>query len=96
MSRTFIFTNRMRKGDYVLMPSKAPNVGYFVGVISGDYVYRQEIEPNLTRPVEWKGSVDKGAFDTESKNSMGSLLTVFEIHGTDSFYKTIDRFQSMR
>ena len=96
MSRVFIFTNRMRIGDYVLMPTKTSNGGYNVGVISGNFVYSQGIEPNLTRLVEWKGILDKDAFDADSKNSMGSLLPVFEIHGTDGFYETISRIQGRR
>lgn len=55
---------------------------YLVGTISGDYKYLPNVVGDYphVRKVEWQGQVSRDDILTTSKNSLGSVLTLFSIN----------------
>jgi restriction system protein len=53
---------------------------YWIGEITSDYEYSTSIEdyPHVRR-VNWKKSISRDSLSTTSKNSLGSILTIFKI-----------------
>ena len=75
----FRFLNEFNVGDYVITYNPGERV-YWIGRISSEY-YRSEgsIEYFNQRKVEWKGQVSRDDLSTSTKNSLGSIATIFEV-----------------
>ena len=77
------FREEIAIGDLVVMPvSGSHRRSLAIGEITGPYHYRPTEKPGLrhTRPVEWKRkNVDRDTIKSDLRDSMGSLLTVFEL-----------------
>lgn len=52
---------------------------YHLGTVTGDYAYHPEYGSELvhTRPVKWEKGISRDLLSVESKNSLGSISTVF-------------------
>ena len=52
---------------------------YHLGTVTGDYVYHPEYDPELvhTRSVRWEKEVSRDVLSAESKNTLGSISTIF-------------------
>ncbi len=75
------FANVMRVGDQVLTYDPDQRK-YHVGSISGDYLYQNdEVEDDLInqRSVNWRDTVLRDSLSVQTKNSLGSSLTIFEV-----------------
>ncbi len=57
---------------------------YHLGTVTGDYVYHPEYDPELkhTRTVNWESEIPRDVLTPESKNSLGSISTIFCISST--------------
>jgi len=79
------FTTEMSAGDDIVTydPSQRE---YLVGKITGDYRYDKDVfsDYHQLRTVSWSGKVDRDALSAGAKNSLGSVLTLFE-PGCDVF-----------
>lgn len=53
---------------------------YLVGTIKGEYCYAPDQEYPHTRKVEWLGPIERDSLKVASKNSLGSLLALFQIN----------------
>ncbi|GDY34038.1 CBS domain-containing protein [Gandjariella thermophila] len=77
------FREEIAIGDLVVMPvTRSGRRRLAVGTVTGPYHYRATSAPGFrhTRPVEWKRSdIDRDAVQPDLRDSMGSLLTVFEL-----------------
>lgn len=52
---------------------------YHLGIVTGDYVYHPEYDPELghTKAVKWNREVSRDVLSAGTKNSLGSISTVF-------------------
>lgn len=77
-NRAFRFT--IQTGDLVIAPGPPPTPLH-IGRISGDCQYRPDnpAEARQTRPVRWLGEVDRHDLAIDLQNTLGSLLTVYEV-----------------
>lgn len=75
------FSQEVHKGDYVLTYLKSSRQ-VLIGIVTGDYEYREEAlldhYPHV-RSVNWIKEVSRDDFGTQAKNSLGSILTVFNL-----------------
>lgn len=78
--QTFRFVREVKNGDAVLTYNPAERV-YLVGKVVGDYQYKpdaSEDQPHQ-RVVEWRGRVSRDALSVATRNSLGSILTLFVV-----------------
>ncbi|MDX2936498.1 CBS domain-containing protein [Streptomyces ipomoeae] len=74
------FVHEIQPGDFVVLPLKSWLVA--VGRVTGDYEYRSEAADGMhhVRRVEWLVTdIDRQTIQSDLLDSMGSLLTVFEL-----------------
>ncbi|WP_199547873.1 CBS domain-containing protein [Streptomyces sp. N35] len=74
------FRQEIQIGDLVVLPLRSWQLA--VGRVTGDYAYRADAEDGLrhVRAVEWLvKDLDRAAVQQDLLDSMGSLLTVFEL-----------------
>ncbi|GAA2657712.1 hypothetical protein GCM10010307_72720 [Streptomyces vastus] len=74
------FRHEMSVGDLVVLPRRSRELA--LGRVTGNYVFRPGVEPGLqhTRQVEWiRTDLERAAIRQDLLDSMGSLLTVFEL-----------------
>lgn len=72
------FHKEMKIGDYVVTYSSRER-SYLIGTIESDYKYDDAFEFNNIRNVKWLGRVSRDILSASTKNSLGSILTIFEI-----------------
>lgn len=80
-SQVWRFINQIQRGDHVITYSPSARK-YLVGRITGDFTVDRsldELRMSLTRPTEWIGEIDRDLLTTTSRNSLGSVLTVFAV-----------------
>ncbi len=72
--------NVMRRGDLVLSYDPSARV-YHVGRIRGDYRYDGMLIPGYPhiRDVEWMAQVARDDLSTAARNSLNSMLTIFQV-----------------
>ena len=73
------FVNKMNIGDLVLTYDPSTRL-YHIGEISGNYSYQKNNDncPHI-RKVHWNGNILRDRLSNETKNSLGSTLTVFQL-----------------
>ncbi|MGW1491622.1 CBS domain-containing protein [Streptomyces sp. NPDC002402] len=74
------FVHEIQPGDFVALPLKSWRVA--IGRVAGGYEYRADAADGLrhVRRVEWLvKDIDRQSIQSDLQNSMGSLLTVFEL-----------------
>jgi restriction system protein len=74
------FVHEIQSGDLVVLPLKTWRVA--IGRVAGGYEYRADAAngPRHVRRVEWLvKDIDRQSIQPDLQNSMGSLLTVFEL-----------------
>lgn len=75
------FRNEFEKGDITVTYSPASRE-YLVGEITGDYEYSPDAVgdyPNI-RKVKWAGKISRDSLNTKTRNSLGSILTLFALN----------------
>jgi restriction system protein len=76
------FRSEIAKGDIVITYNPASRV-YLVGEVDGDYVWDTSFDehfPNC-RPVKWQGEVSRDHLTPTTRNSLGSIATLFLLSG---------------
>jgi restriction system protein len=75
------FCREIKPGDYILTYDKAARE-LLVGIVEGSYAHLPELfspeYPNVHR-VQWMKRTSRDAYTIAARNSMGSVLTVFQI-----------------
>lgn len=67
------------KGDKVVTYDSKTRE-YYLGEITSSYQYNEDLEYHHSRQVEWYDApTDRDVLNIESKNRLGSILTIFEI-----------------
>ena len=75
----FRFLKEFNIGDYVITYNPSERV-YWIGKILSEYFRSEDsIEYFNQRKVEWKGQISRDDLSTSTKNSLGSIATIFEI-----------------
>ena len=74
------FVNEIDIGDMVVTYDPSRRV-YLLGEIAGPYRYDASVDPDDAqfRPVRWHGEVGRDLLSIESRNSLGSISTLFRI-----------------
>ena len=78
----FRFREELDRGSAVLTYDPGTRI-YYVGTVTGDYVYRPENCQELqhTKTVDWVAEIKRDDLSPETKNSLGSIATIFRISG---------------
>jgi restriction system protein len=78
-SMAFKFKDGIKRGDRVVSYDP-PNREYLVGTVVGDYEFKPNTVPDYPhiRRVEWQGRVDRDALSVAARNTLGSVLTLFD------------------
>lgn len=74
------FVNEIDVGDTVVTYDPSRRI-YLIGEIAGPYRYDTSLDPEdgQFRPVRWHGEVSRDLLSVESRNSLGSISTLFRI-----------------
>lgn len=73
------FVNEFQKGDKVITYDWYSR-NYYLGEIISDYEYDTKYEFHHIRKIEWYDApTERDALSTDTKNKLGSILTIFEI-----------------
>lgn len=74
------FVNEIEVGDMIVTYNPSLRV-YLIGEVAGPYRYDTSIDPEdaQVRPVQWSGEVGRDLLSVESRNSLGSISTLFRI-----------------
>ncbi|WP_076392970.1 restriction endonuclease [Rhizobium sp. RU33A] len=74
------FVNEIEVGDMIVTYNPSRRV-YLIGEVAGPYRYDTSIDPADAqyRPVKWQGEVGRDLLSVESRNSLGSISTLFRI-----------------
>ncbi|WP_236016249.1 restriction endonuclease [Brucella endophytica] len=74
------FVNEIDVGDMIVTYNPSRRV-YLVGEVTGPYRYDTSVDPEDAqfRPVRWHGEVSRDLLSVESRNSLGSISTLFRI-----------------
>lgn len=73
------FVNKMAQNDYVITYDSTLRQ-YYLGVITGDYVYNPKLSEPHTRAVNWfEKTISRDSISNSTKNSLGSTLTIFRL-----------------
>ena len=76
--QVYRFRDELIEGSTVITSDTAARI-YYVGKISSDYKYRPELHQELrhTREVTWTTQIQRDHLSAETKNSLGSIATIF-------------------
>lgn len=75
----FRFLKEFKIGEYVITYNPSERM-YWIGEISSDYFMSEDtIEYYHQRKVTWKGQVNRDDLSVSTKNSLGSIATIFEV-----------------
>lgn len=76
----FRFAREIKVGDNVITYDPSSRV-YLVGSVTGAYEFIEGLVPNQShiRRVKWLGEVSRDSLSVESRNSLGSTLTIFSL-----------------
>jgi len=79
-SQLYRFCAEIREGNYVLTYDSSRRV-YLVGKVVGLYQYRSNEINDLIhfRQIEWLKEIDRDVLSVPTKNTLGSILTLFQI-----------------
>lgn len=73
------FANKIKKGDYVVMPRKGTNE-VAIGIVTGSYKYDDNSPYKHSLAVDWKNeSVSRNVFKQDLRHSLGAFLTICEV-----------------
>lgn len=76
----FRFINEFSINDNIVTYDSSSRL-YSIGKITSDYKYSPKlIEYHHIREIEWTKEVERDSLSTQSKNSLGSTLTIFKIN----------------
>jgi restriction system protein len=78
-SMAFKFKEGIKRGDRVVS-FDPPKREYLVGTVNGDYEYKPNTVPDYPhiRRVAWQGRVGRDALSVAARNTLGSVLTLFD------------------
>lgn len=95
-SQIYPIAHRMKKGDWVVLPSKA-NRTIHIGEIKGEYVYDESLGSPYYhyRSVDWFAQdIPRDRFDQDILYSFGAFMTVCEIHRNNAEQRIKDMSQN--
>jgi restriction system protein len=74
------FAHEIAVGDRVVMYDASQRI-YHVGTVTGAYVHQETgiVEQMNTRAVDWQSTVDRDSLSTATRNSLGSIMTLFKL-----------------
>lgn len=73
------FVNKIKAGDYVVMPRKVTN-GVAIGLVKGPYEFDEKSEFKHSRLVKWQEeSLPRDTFKQDLRHSFGAFMTICEI-----------------
>lgn len=79
------FANRIKIGDYVVMPRKLTN-GVAIGLVKGQYEFDAASDFKHSRLVEWQEeSLPRDTFKQDLRHSFGAFMTICEIKRNSAF-----------
>jgi restriction system protein len=89
-SQLYRLITEMKVGDTVIVGDPQRR-RYLIGKITSDYVHLEDFGGVRlhARRVEWTSEVSRDALQTETKNTLGSTLTIFKVKGESA--KDIER-----
>lgn len=72
------FREKLEIGDRVITYDSSSRI-YHVGTISGGYQYKPGVIESLdnVHPVKWEGQINRDVLSVSTRNSLGSILTLF-------------------
>lgn len=78
-SMAFKFKEAIKRGDRVVSYDP-PKREYLVGTVLSDYEFKPNTVPDYPhiRRVEWQGRVGRDALSVSARNTLGSVLTLFD------------------
>lgn len=84
------FRNTLSIGDHVITYDSGRRV-YHVGTIKSGYTYAPELLPEYpnARKVKWDGTVERDSLSVNTRNTLGSTLTLFRL--SDSAAEEIEQ-----
>lgn len=94
----YTFTQEIRRGDYVLIPSKGSHT-YCLARITGDYCFDKSEKDKLyhSRNIEIvEIDVPKDIFSQTVIYSLGAFRTIFKVNHEDEILKTIKSWKEKR
>ena len=81
-SQIYKFKEEISKGEYVISYNHEDRV-YLVGIVEGNYEEKEGIMVcSKLKKVNWKGKINRDDLSTSTKNTLGSISTLFEIRDT--------------
>ena len=87
----FRFLYEVKKGDYIVFPSKADRK-INIGMIVGDYYFEDDGQYPQRREVKWLKHLPRTAFSQGALYEAGSALTFFSIKNyADEFLSALDK-----
>jgi hypothetical protein len=82
VGQVWAFCNDIEKGDVVLTPNPLTRT-IFIGRVRGDYQYISkplgDMRYRHRRKVTWEKEVSRDVFSQDMRNSVGALLTIFNL-----------------
>jgi restriction system protein len=74
------FRNEMQMGDQIVTYDSAMRT-YSIGIIAGEYDFNTKLIESLPnfRKVKWEAEVSRDSLSVETKNTLGSTLTLFRL-----------------
>lgn len=79
------FANKIKIGDYVVMPRKLTN-GVAIGLVKGQYEFDVTSDFKHSRRVEWQEeSLPRDTFKQDLRHSFGAFMTICEIKRNSAF-----------
>ena len=72
------FRDELLPGETVVTYDPSSRI-YHLGVVAGEYNYRPELDEEIqhTRAVRWEGTISRDELTAATKNSLGSISTIF-------------------
>lgn len=83
VGQIYRFREDLNPGETVLTYDPGNRL-YHVGTTNGDYVYRPDLPEHIqhTREVRWAGNIPRDELTADTKNSLGSISTIFCVSET--------------
>jgi restriction system protein len=83
VGQVYRFRQELAPGKAVVSYDSNERV-YHLGVVTGDYVYHPEFDPELvhTRTVRWEQEISRDELSPGTKNSLGAISTIFCVSNT--------------
>jgi len=88
----FRFANEMKRGDFIIYPSKADR-SVNIGTIASDYIFDVSADPDYPnrRLVKWLKSFPRAVFSQSALHEIGSAITLFQVrNNSEEFLSALE------